>query len=78
MTKNANSSRRLFIGRTYLKIIFVYPQWTGKLGLISGYFARRAGGIIPPLNLGLLAAIAREGGHECSIIDAEIDRINQE
>ena len=60
-----------------MKIIFVYPQWTGKLGLISGYFARKAGGIIPPLNLGLLAAIAREGGHECSIIDAEIDRINQ-
>ena len=61
-----------------MKIIFVYPQWTGKLGLISGYFARRAGGIIPPLNLGLLAALAREGGHECSIIDAEIDRINQD
>jgi len=61
-----------------MKIIFVYPQWTGKLGLISGYFARKSGGIIPPLNLGLLAAIAREGGHECSIIDAEIDRINEE
>ena len=61
-----------------MKIIFVYPQWTGKLGLISGYFARKAGGIIPPLNLGLLAAIARKDGHDCSIIDAEIDRINED
>ena len=61
-----------------MKIIFIYPQWTGKLGLISGYFARKAGGIVPPLNLGLLAAIARQGGHDVSIIDAEIDRINEE
>ena len=61
----------------FLKIIFVYPQWTGKLGLISGYFARKAGGIVPPLNLGLLAAIAKQGGHDVSIIDAEIDRINE-
>ena len=61
-----------------MKIIFIYPQWTGKLGLISGYFARKAGGIVPPLNLGLLAAIAKQGGHDVSIIDAEIDRINEE
>ena len=61
-----------------MKVLFVYPQWTGKLGLISGYFARKAGGIIPPLNLGLLAAIARKDGHDCSIIDAEIDRINED
>jgi len=61
-----------------MKIIFIYPQWTGKLGLISGYFARKSGGIVPPLNLGLLAAIARQGGHDVSIIDAEIDRINEE
>jgi len=61
-----------------MKITFVYPQWTGKLGLISGYFARKAGGIVPPLNLGLLASIARQGGHDVSIIDAEIDRINEE
>ena len=61
-----------------MKIIFVYPQWTGKLGLISGYFARKAGGIVPPLNLGLLAAIAKKAGHDVSIIDAEIDRINED
>ena len=58
--------------------MFLYPQWTGKYGLIGSYFARRAGGVIPPLNLGLLAAIARQGGHEVSIIDAEIDRVNEE
>ena len=60
-----------------MKIMFLYPQWTGKYGLIGSYFARRAGGVIPPLNLGLLAAIARQGGHEVSIIDAEIDRVNE-
>jgi radical SAM superfamily enzyme YgiQ (UPF0313 family) len=61
-----------------MKIIFIYPRWTGSYGLISGYFARKSGGIVPPLNLGLLAAIARQGGHDVSIIDAEIDRINEE
>jgi radical SAM superfamily enzyme YgiQ (UPF0313 family) len=61
-----------------MKIIFIYPRWTGDYGLISGYFARKSGGIVPPLNLGLLAAIGRQGGHDVSIIDAEIDRINEE
>jgi radical SAM superfamily enzyme YgiQ (UPF0313 family) len=61
-----------------MKIIFIYPRWTGDYGLISGYFARKSGGIVPPLNLGLLAAIGRRGGHDVSIIDAEIDRINEE
>ena len=60
-----------------MKIIFIYPRWTGDYGLISGYFARKSGGIVPPLNLGLLAAIARQGGHDVSIIDAEIDRIDK-
>ena len=61
-----------------MKIIFIYPRRTGDYGLISGYFARKSGGIVPPLNLGLLAAIGRQGGHDVSIIDAEIDRINEE
>ena len=60
-----------------MKISVVYPRWTGSYGLISGYFARKSGGVIPPLNLALIAAIAREGGHDVSIMDAEILKIDE-
>ena len=60
-----------------MKILVVYPRWTGSYGLISGYFARKSGGVIPPLNLALIAAIAREGGYDVSVIDAEILRIDE-
>ena len=55
-----------------MKILVVYPRWTGSYGLISGYFARKSGGVIPPLNLALIAAIAREGGYDVSVIDADL------
>ena len=61
-----------------MRILVVYPRWTGSYGLISGYFARKSGGVIPPLNLALIAAIAREGGHDVSVIDAEILRIDED
>ena len=49
-----------------MKILFVYPSWTGDYGIIA-HFARRAG-IYPPLNLALLAAICEREGHEAEII----------
>ena len=52
-----------------MRILFVYPSWTGDYGIIA-HFARRAG-IYPPLNLALLAAICEKDGHECQIIDGE-------
>jgi anaerobic magnesium-protoporphyrin IX monomethyl ester cyclase len=59
-----------------MKILLVFPMWTGSYtGFVNKYFARKAGGVFPPLNLALLAAIAEEEGHEVEIIDAEIDRI---
>ena len=61
-----------------MKITFIWLRWTGDYGLISGYFARKSGGIVMPLNLTLLASIARKAGHEVSIIDAEIDRIDED
>jgi anaerobic magnesium-protoporphyrin IX monomethyl ester cyclase len=54
-----------------MKILFLYPQWTGDYVGISKYFAKRAGGCYPPLNLALLAAIAEQSGHDSEIIDAE-------
>lgn len=54
-----------------MRLLFVYPSWTGEYGLIS-HFARRAG-VYPPLNLALLAAIAEDAGHDVKIIDGEAD-----
>jgi len=56
-----------------MKILFVYPSWTGDYGIIA-HFARRAG-IYPPLNLALLAAICEREGHEAAIIDGEALRV---
>ena len=39
-----------------MKITFIWLRWTGDYGLISGYFARKSGGIVMPLNLTLLAS----------------------
>lgn len=54
-----------------MKVLFIYPSWTGEYGLMS-HFAKRAG-VFPPLNLALLAAIAERAGHEAVIIDAEVN-----
>ena len=59
-----------------MKILFVYPSWTGDYGLIA-HFARRAG-VFPPLNLALLAAICERNGHECQIIDGEALALSME
>ena len=56
-----------------MKVLFVYPSWTGEYGLMA-HFAKRAG-VYPPLNLALLAAITEESGHEALMIDAEVDGI---
>jgi len=58
-----------------MKVLFVFPMWTGSYGVINKYFARKSGGVFPPTNLALLAAIAEKQGHQVEIIDAEIDRI---
>ena len=58
-----------------MKIVFVYPMWTGSYTGVTKYFARKSGGTYPPLNMALLAAIAEAQGHQVEIIDAEVDRI---
>jgi radical SAM superfamily enzyme YgiQ (UPF0313 family) len=59
-----------------MKILFIYPLWTGEYKGIAGYFAKRSGGTFIPYNLALLASIAEDGGHDAKIIDAELDRFS--
>ena len=61
-----------------MKILFVCPMWTGSYTGVAKYFARKSGGTYPPLGMALLAAIAEEQGHHVEIIDAEIDRIQED
>ena len=59
-----------------MKVLFLYPQWTGSYGIFS-HFARRAS-TYPPLNLALLGAIAEAHGHEVKIIDGQAQWLNDE
>ena len=59
-----------------MKILFLYPLWTGETLGISRYFAKTAGGTYIPYNLALLAAIAVKIGHEAKIIDGELEKIS--
>jgi anaerobic magnesium-protoporphyrin IX monomethyl ester cyclase len=61
-----------------MKIILLYPMWTGSYTGVNKYFARKAGGAFPPLNMALLAAIAQKQGHHVEIIDAEVGRLSKE
>ena len=40
-----------------MKVLFLYPLWTGETKGISRYFAKTSGGTYIPYNLALLAAI---------------------
>ena len=59
-----------------MKILFLYPLWTGESKGISRYFARTSGGTYIPYNLALLAAIAEKADHEAKIIDGELEKIS--
>ncbi len=59
-----------------MKIIFLYPKWTGEYG-IMGIFAKKAS-VWPPLNLAFLAATAENLGHEVKIIDGEAENMSLE
>jgi len=59
-----------------MKVLFLYPLWTGESKGISAYFAKRAGGTYIPYNLALLAAITEKEGHHAKIIDGELEKIS--
>lgn len=54
-----------------MKILLLYPKWTGDYKGVMSYFSKRSGGVFPPLNLALLGALTENAGHEVEIIDAE-------
>jgi anaerobic magnesium-protoporphyrin IX monomethyl ester cyclase len=57
-----------------MKVLLLYPSWTGVYGLF-GHFARR-NSTWPTLNLALLAGIAERYGHEVTILDGEAEQIS--
>ena len=59
-----------------MKVLFLYPLWTGETKGISKYFAKTSGGTYIPYNLALLAAITEKAGHEARIIDGELEKIS--
>lgn len=59
-----------------MKIVFLYPRWTGEYGLF-GYFAKRNSTWMPQ-NIALLAAIAEQHGHTVSIVDAQAEGIKED
>jgi len=56
-----------------MKVLLLYPSWTGAYGLF-GHFARR-NSTWPPLNLALLAAITERHGHDVTIMDGEAEQL---
>lgn len=56
-----------------MKIMLLYPKWTGEYGLFS-CFAKKVG-VYPP-NLAYLAAIAENLGHEVRIIDGQVEDVS--
>jgi anaerobic magnesium-protoporphyrin IX monomethyl ester cyclase len=59
-----------------MKVLLLYPTWTGAYGLF-GHFARR-NSTWPPLNLALLGAIAERHDHTVRIMDGEAERMSLE
>jgi len=60
-----------------MKVLMLFPAWTGVYGGLIRYFARRSS-TWPPLNLALLAGIAEKHGHEVEIIDGEVEGFSNE
>ena len=58
-----------------MKIVFLYPAWTGEYGLF-GHFAKR-NSTWPPLSLALLGAVCEQAGHEAIILDGEAERLDR-
>jgi len=59
-----------------MRVCLIYPHWTGEYGKIS-YFASKVSNF-PPMNLANLAAVAELHGHDCRIIDGQIEEKSED
>lgn len=59
-----------------MKISLVFPAWCGSFGIYSRV-AHKASSF-PPLNLATVAALARQAGWEAQIVDAEVERLDDD
>lgn len=59
-----------------MKIVLVQPAWSDIHGEFSSLAQKHAGE--PPLGIGILASLAREAGHEVSLLDAEVEQLGAE
>lgn len=57
-----------------MKISLVFPSWCGSFGIYSRVANKIAA--FPPLNLAMVAALARQAGWEAQIIDAEVEHLD--
>lgn len=58
-----------------MKVALVTPPLTGK----ERYGALASGGVyLPPLGIAILAAVARDAGHEVTIVDSEVEELTIE
>ncbi|MBF0587592.1 MAG: radical SAM protein [Magnetococcales bacterium] len=58
-----------------MRLLLIFPLWTTNLGSYGNSAKRFA---YPPLNLCIMATIAREAGHDVRVIDAELEDIGPE
>jgi len=59
-----------------MRILFVQPAWSDIHGPFTGMAKSQAS--VPPLGVGYLAALARQQGHEVSILDAEAECLDDD
>ena len=57
-----------------MKISLVFPSWCGSFGIYSRVANKIAA--FPPLNLAMIATLARQAGWEAQIIDAEVEQLD--
>ena len=57
-----------------MKLSLVFPSWCGSFGIYSRVASKVSS--FPPLNLAIVASLARQAGWEAQIVDAEVEHLN--
>ncbi len=59
-----------------MRLLLIFPLWTNNMGAYKNSAKRLSS--FPPLNLCIMATIARQAGHEVRLIDAELEQKDPE